>query len=60
MIRATNSWLYAQTQQSQGRFDKDRGYVCTLSALILKQQQAHVFMLVIVVFTAFAIMKLNY
>lgn len=43
VIRATNSWLYAQTQQSQGRFDKDRGYVCTLSALILKQQQAHVF-----------------
>lgn len=43
VIRGTNSWLYAQTQQSQGRFDKDRGYVCTLSALILKQQQAHVF-----------------
>lgn len=43
VISATNSWLYAQTQQSQGRFDKDRGYVCTLSALILKQQQAHVF-----------------
>ena len=43
MIRATNSWLYAQTQQSQGRFDKDRGYVCTLSALILKQHQAHIF-----------------
>ncbi|MBB4834855.1 bifunctional protein-serine/threonine kinase/phosphatase [Acinetobacter schindleri] len=43
VIRATNSWLYAQTQQSQGRFDKDRGYVCTLSALILKQQQAHIF-----------------
>lgn len=43
VIRATNSWLYAQTQQSQGRFDKDRGYVCTLSALILKQQHAHIF-----------------
>lgn len=43
VIRATNSWLYAQTQQSQGRFDKDRGYVCTLSALILKQHQAHIF-----------------
>ncbi|ANF83433.1 protein kinase (plasmid) [Acinetobacter sp. NCu2D-2] len=43
VIRATNSWLYAQTQQSQGRFDKDRGYVCTFSALILKQTQAHIF-----------------
>ena len=30
VIRATNSWLYAQTQQSQGRFDKDRGYVCLI------------------------------
>lgn len=43
VIRATNSWLYAQTQQSQGRFDKDRGYVCTLSTLILKQNQAYIF-----------------
>jgi protein phosphatase len=43
VIRATNSWLYAQTQQSQGRFDKDRGYVCTFSALILKQNRAHLF-----------------
>ncbi|MEZ2774445.1 protein kinase [Acinetobacter pseudolwoffii] len=43
VIRATNSWLYAQTQQSQGRFDKDHGYVCTLSALILKQNRAHIF-----------------
>ena len=43
VIRATNSWLYAQTQQSRGRFDKDQGYVCTFSALILKQNRAHVF-----------------
>ncbi|OUY07649.1 bifunctional protein-serine/threonine kinase/phosphatase [Acinetobacter populi] len=43
VINACNSWLYAQTQQSQGRFDKDRGYVCTLSALILKANQAHIF-----------------
>lgn len=43
VIRATNSWLYAQTQQSRGRFDKDQGYVCTFSALILKQNRAHIF-----------------
>src|SRR5690606_27420071 len=43
VITATNSWLFAQTQQSQGRFDKDRGYVCTLSALVLKHDQAHLF-----------------
>ncbi|NRR29055.1 bifunctional protein-serine/threonine kinase/phosphatase [Oxalobacteraceae bacterium] len=40
---ATNSWLHAQTQQSQGRYDKDRGYVCTLSALVLKSTTAHLF-----------------
>ena len=43
VITATNSWLFAQTQQSQGRFDKDRGYVCTLSTLVLKHDQAHLF-----------------
>ncbi|WP_089603582.1 bifunctional protein-serine/threonine kinase/phosphatase [Acinetobacter piscicola] len=43
VLTAINSWLYAQTQQSQYRFDKDRGYVCTLSAIILKGHIAHLF-----------------
>ena len=43
VLVATNSWLYSQTQQSQGRYDKDRGYVCTLSAMVLKSTTAHVF-----------------
>jgi serine/threonine protein phosphatase PrpC len=43
VLVATNSWLYSQTQQSQGRFDKDRGYVCTLSAMVCKSTTAHVF-----------------
>lgn len=43
VLSATNSWLYAQTRQSQFRYDKDRGYVCTLSALILKSTTAHLF-----------------
>ena len=43
VIRSINSWLYSQTQQSQGRFDKDRGYVCTFSSLVLKHNQAHLF-----------------
>ncbi|RZL01072.1 MAG: bifunctional protein-serine/threonine kinase/phosphatase [Rubrivivax sp.] len=41
VLQATNSWLHAQTQRSDARFDKDRGYVCTFSALILKGRQAH-------------------
>lgn len=43
VLAATNSWLYAQTQQGQGRYDKDRGHVCTLSALVLKSTTAHLF-----------------
>ena len=43
VLTATNSWLHAQTQQSQHRYDKDRGYVCTFSGLIIKSATAHVF-----------------
>jgi serine/threonine protein phosphatase PrpC len=43
VVTATNSWLFSQTQRSQYRYDKDRGYVCTLSALIIKATTAHIF-----------------
>jgi serine/threonine protein phosphatase PrpC len=43
VLTATNSWLHAKTRQSQYRFDKDRGYVCTLSGLVIKSTTAHVF-----------------
>lgn len=44
VLSATNSWLYSQTQQGQYRFcDKDKGYVCTLSAIIIKSTTAHLF-----------------
>ncbi len=43
VLTAANSWLYAQSRHSQYRYDMDRGYVCTLSALILKSNTAHVF-----------------
>lgn len=41
VLQATNSWLHAQTMRGEGRFDKDRGHVCTFSALVLKGRQAH-------------------
>jgi serine/threonine protein phosphatase PrpC len=41
VLSATNSWLYSQTQ-NQFRYDKDRGYVCTFTALILKSTKAHI------------------
>jgi serine/threonine protein phosphatase PrpC len=43
VIAATNSWLHAQTRQSQNLYDKDRGYVCTLSAIVVKSATAHIF-----------------
>jgi serine/threonine protein phosphatase PrpC len=43
VLMAINSWLYAQTRQSQYRYDQDRGYVCTFSALVIKSTTAHLF-----------------
>jgi len=43
VLMAINSWLYSQSQQSQHRYDKDRGYVCTLSAMVIKSTTAHIF-----------------
>jgi len=42
VLEATNSWLHSQTR-SQYAYDKDRGYVCTLSAMVVKSTTAHLF-----------------
>lgn len=41
VLNATNAWLYAQTRQSQYD-DKNHGYVCTLTGLVLKGAIAHI------------------
>jgi len=43
VLQATNSWLHAQTRRSRYRYERDRGYVCTFSGLIIKSNTAHVF-----------------
>lgn len=43
VLRANNAWLHSQTQQSAHRYNKDKGYVCTLSALIIKSNTAYTF-----------------
>src|SRR5262249_17598296 len=43
VIAATNSWLHSQTSRSQYSYDKDKGYVCTMSAMVLKSATAHIF-----------------
>ncbi|RCW75850.1 bifunctional protein-serine/threonine kinase/phosphatase [Pseudorhodoferax soli] len=42
VLGATNAWLHAQNQRGDARFDKDRGYCCTFSALVLKGRELHV------------------
>ena len=43
VLDATNSWLHAQTRHSQYRYDNNKGYVCTLSAMVLKSTTAYLF-----------------
>jgi len=43
VLLATNSWLYSQSQNSPLRFNKDKGYVCTFSAMVIKSTTAHLF-----------------
>jgi serine/threonine protein phosphatase PrpC/ribosomal protein L39E len=43
VLQATNSWLYSQTRNSPHRFNKDKGYITTFSALVLKSTTAHLF-----------------
>lgn len=43
VLQATNSWLHSQTRRSQYRYDRDRGYVCTLSVMVIKSATAHIF-----------------
>jgi serine/threonine protein phosphatase PrpC len=43
VLYATNSWLHAQTRQGLYRYDSDKGYVCTFSAMVIKSTMAHLF-----------------
>jgi len=42
VIESLNSWLYAQSQHAQSS-DMNQGYVCTLSAMVIKGQSGHIF-----------------
>lgn len=43
VIQATNSWLHSATKRSIDAYDMNRGYVCTLSAMVFKARTAHLF-----------------
>ncbi|MEM6638716.1 MAG: bifunctional protein-serine/threonine kinase/phosphatase [Pseudomonadota bacterium] len=42
-LSAINARLYGQSQRSEHRFDRDRGYVCTFTALIAANDGVHIF-----------------
>jgi serine/threonine protein kinase/serine/threonine protein phosphatase PrpC len=41
VLRATNSWLYEQSRRSEFRYERERGYVCAFSAMVIKSRTAH-------------------
>lgn len=43
VLAATNSWLHGQNNRGQYGDDRNRGLVCTLSAIVLKSRTAHIF-----------------
>ena len=43
VLAATNSWLHSETRRSRWAEDRDQGYVCTFSGLVLKSATAHLF-----------------
>ncbi len=43
VISATNAWLYAESRRAVGGEDRDRGYVCTFDAVVVKARTAHIF-----------------
>jgi serine/threonine protein phosphatase PrpC/ribosomal protein L39E len=45
VLAATNSWLHSQTRRNQFLYEheKDQGYVCTFSAMVIKSTTVHLF-----------------
>ncbi|MDT7950670.1 MAG: protein kinase [Acetobacteraceae bacterium] len=43
VVAAINAWLNAETRNGDGGEDRDRGYVCTFDAVIIRGRSAHLF-----------------
>lgn len=43
VLSATNAWMYAQTRNGPYRYYKEKGYICTFCAMVLKANKAHIF-----------------
>ena len=43
VLKSINYWLYAQTRNSEHRYNKDKGYITTFASLVIKSNTAHLF-----------------
>lgn len=43
IITSINSWLFSKNKQNLYHLEKDKGYVCTFSSVIIKSSIAHIF-----------------
>lgn len=43
VLVATNSWLFSQSKQGQHAHNKDKGYVCTFSGMVLRSTTGYLF-----------------
>ncbi len=43
VLVALNAWLHAQSRAGEFRYERDKGHVCTFSALVLRSATAHLF-----------------
>lgn len=43
VIAAANAWLHSQSRKGADPYDRDKGFVCTLSVVVLKATSAHIF-----------------
>jgi serine/threonine protein phosphatase PrpC len=43
VVKSINLWLFSETRNSPYRYEKDKGYICTFSALVLRSNTAHLF-----------------
>lgn len=42
VLKATNSWLYTKNKEDKYHLNKDKGYVCTFSTMIIKSSTAYI------------------
>lgn len=42
VVQSLNAWLYAQSQRAPSRYERDKGYICTFTSLVLRSNTAYI------------------